>query len=239
MKVVTLALNPLEPETWTTHEVKDIRDFLINQFVKWPSTARIYHNQVSDDSDITPTCETEVNRLGELEGCFYVIVYPAEPATILYAVVALVVVAALVMKQPALPTIRNTQNQSPNNELSDRTNKPRPNARIPDIYGTVRSTPDLIALPYKIFINNQEVEYAYMCIGRGQYEVPELEIRDDTTRCVDIAGTSVEIYTPFTSPNSGDAPQLIIGSPINTRVLNTVRSNAVTGQVLRAPNDQI
>jgi len=238
MKVVTLALNPLEPETWTTHEVKDIRDFLIDKFIEWPETARIYHNQVSDDSDVTPTCETEVNRLGDLDGSFYVIIYPAGLPTILYAVIALVVVSALVMKKPALPTIRNTQNQSPNNELSERTNKPRPNARIPDIYGTVRSTPDLIALPYKIFINNQEVEYAYMCIGRGYYEVPELEVRDDTTRCVDIAGTSVEIYSAFTSPNSGDEPQLRIGSAIATPILNTVRFNAVTGQVLRAPNDQ-
>lgn len=239
MKIVTLAINPLDPETWTNHEVSDIRDFLMQQFEEWPSTARIYHKQVSSATDVTPSCETEIERLGELEGPFYVVVYPAEPITIIYAIVAIVVVAAVVMAaqaQPPTPTLRNTQNQSPNNELSERSNKPRPNARIPDIFGTVRSTPDLIAVPYKIFENNEEVEYSYMCIGRGEYEVSD--IRDDTTLAVDIAGTSVEIYAPFTSPNSGHSPQLRIGAAINTPVLNVIRSNAVNGQVMRPPNDQ-
>ena len=240
MKLVTLALNPLEPETWTTHEVSDIRDFLMEQFEEWPSTARIYHKQVSSATDVTPSTETEVERLASLNGPFYVVVYPAEPITIIYAIVAIVVVAAVVMAQqtPPTPTLRNTQNQSPNNELSERSNKPRPNARIPDIFGTVRSTPDLIAVPYKIFENNEEVEYSYMCVGRGFYDVPALEVRDDTTRAIDIAGTSVEVYSPMTSPNSGHVPQLRIGSPINTPVLNVIRSNSVNGQVLRAPNDQ-
>lgn len=240
MKIVTLALNPLEPETWTTHEVNDVREFLVEQFAEWPSTARIYNEHVSSATDVTPSSEAEVERLGNLEGPFYVVVFPAEPITIIYAIVAIVVVAAVVMaaQQPPMPTLRNTQSQSPNNELSERSNKPRPNARIPDIFGTVRSTPDLIAVPYKLFVNNEEVEYSYMCIGRGYYDVDELEVRDDTTRAIDIAGTSVEVYAPNTSPNSGHAPQLRIGSAINTPVLNVVRSNAVNGQVLRAPNDQ-
>lgn len=241
MKIVTLALNPLDPETWTNHEVADIRDFLMAEFAEWPSTARIYHKQVSSATDVTPSSEGEIERLGELEGPFYVVVYPAEPITIIYAIVAIVVVAAVVMAaqaQPPMPTLRNTQSQSPNNELSERSNKPRPNARIPDIFGTVRATPDLIAVPYKIFVNNEEVEYSYMCIGRGYYDVSDIEVRDDTTRVIDIAGTSVEIYSPFTSPNSGHAPQLQIGGAIETPVLNVVRSNAVNGQVLRAPNDQ-
>lgn len=240
MKIVTLALNPLDPETWTTHEVSDVREFLVEQFAEWPSTARIYNEHVSSATDVTPACEADIERLGELEGPFYVVVYPADPVTIIVAIVAVVVVAAVVMaaQQPPTPTLRNTQNQSPNNELSERSNKPRPMARIPDIFGTVRSTPDLIAVPYKIFENNEEVEYAYMCIGRGYYDVPTLEVRDDTTRAIDIAGTSVEIYAPFTSPNSGHAPQLRIGNAINTPVFNVVRSNAVNGQVLRAPNDQ-
>lgn len=240
MKIVTLALNPLDPETWTKHEVADIREFLMEQFSEWPQTARIYEKQVSSATDVTPSSEAEIERLGKLEGPFFVVVYPADPVTILVAIVAVVVVAAVVMaaQQPPTPTLRNTQQQSPNNELSERSNKPRPNARIPDIFGTVRSTPDLIAVPYKIFVNNEEVEYSYMCIGRGYYDVPSLEVRDDTTRVLDIAGTSVEVYSPLTSPNSGHAPQLRIGSAIETPVLNVIRSNAVNGQVLRAPNDQ-
>lgn len=238
MKLVTLAVNPLDPETWTTHEVSDIRDFLVEQFEEWPSTARIYNGTVSNANDVTPSNESEIERLGQLEGPFYVIVYPAEPITIIYAIIAIVVIAAVVMaaQQPPMPTLRNTQSQSPNNELSERSNKPRPMSRIPDIFGTVRSTPDLIAFPYKIFENNEEVEYSYMCIGRGEYEVSD--IRDDTTLASDISGTSVEIYSPFTSPNSGHSPQMRIGTPINTPVLTAKRSNSVNGQVLRAPDSQ-
>lgn len=242
MKTVILALNPMEPDTWATHEVEDVRDFLMGQFTEWPATARIYHEHVSSANDVTPSNEAEIDRLGTLEGTFYVIVYPADPVTIIIAVVAIVVVAAVVMAAQNIPTptLRNTQNQSANNELSERANKPRPLARIPDIFGTVRSTPDLISVPYKIFQDHEEVEYAYMCIGRGSYDVSD--VRDDTTLAADIAGTSVEVFapntSPNTSPNSGHAPQLRVGQAINTPLLDVVRSNAVNGQVLRAPNDQ-
>lgn len=238
MKSVILALNPMEPDTWATHEVEDVRDFLMGQFEVWPDTARIYHKQVSSHHDVTPSNEAEIETLGTLEGPFIVVVFPGEPITIIYAIVAIVVVAAVVMAARNIPnpTLRNTQNQSANNELSERANKPRPLARIPDIFGTVRSTPDLISVPYKIFQDHEEVEYAYMCIGRGSYDVSD--VRDDTTLAVDIPGTSVEVFAPNTSPNSGHAPQLRVGQAIDTPLLDVVRSNAVNGQVLRAPNDQ-
>ena len=238
MKTIVLALNPMEPDTWTTHDVEDVRDFLMSQFDVWPDTARIYHKQVSSHHDVTPSNEVEIEALGTLEGPFIVVVFPGEPITIIYAIVAIVVVAAVVMAAQNIPTptLRNTQNQSANNELSERSNKPRPLARIPDIFGTVRSTPDLISVPYKIFQDHEEVEYAYMCIGRGAYDVSD--VRDDTTLAADIAGTSVEVFSPNTSPNSGHAPQLRVGQAINTPLLDVVRSNAVNGQVLRAPNDQ-
>ena len=238
LKQVILARNPMEPDTWTHHEVKDVRDFLLGEFTEWPSTARIYHKQVSASADVTPSDEATIERLGELPGPFYVVVYPADPVTIVIAVVAVVVVAAVVLAaaKPPIPTLRNTQNQSPNNELSDRSNNPRPLARIPDIFGTVRSTPDLLAVPYKVFKDHEEVEYAYMCIGRGSYDVSD--VRDDNTLVIDIPGTSVEVYGPNTSPNSGHAPQLRIGTPINTPVRDVSRSNSVNGQVLRPPNDQ-
>lgn len=239
LKRVTLARNPLEPDTWTQHEVEDVRDFLLREFDEWPSSARIYHEHVSSATDVTPGDEHGIERLGELQGPFYVVVYPADPVTIIIAVVAVVVVAAVVLPalvKPPNPTLRNTQNQSPNNELSDRTNKPRPLSRIPDIFGTVRSTPDLLSVPYQVYSNHEEVEYTYMCIGRGTYDVGD--VRDDNTLVLDIPGTSVEVYGPNTSPNSGDAPQLRIGTAINKPVYDLARSNAVNGQVLRPPNDQ-
>lgn len=239
LKRVTLANNPMEPDTWTHHEVRDVRDFLMKEFAEWPSSARIYHQHVSSQDDVTPADDAGIERLGELPGPFYVVVYPADPVTIIIAVVAVVVVAAVVLPalvKPPNPTLRNTQTASPNNELSDRSNNPRPLARIPDIFGTVRSTPDLLAVPYKVYKDHEEVEHAYMCIGRGNYDVSD--IRDDNTLVVDIPGTSVEVYAPNTSPNSGSAPQLRIGTAINKPVYDVARSNAVNGQVLRPPNDQ-
>lgn len=235
MQQVILAHNPLEPDTWTTHDVEDVRDFLMEEFTEWPSTARIYHKYVSSATDVTPADERGIERLGELDGPFIVVVYAADPVTIIIAVVAVVAVAAVVLAMmPPTPTLRNTQNESPNNELSDRANQARPLARIPDIFGEVRSTPDLVAVPWKAFINHEEVEYAYMCIGRGQYYIGD--VRDDTTPVSDIAGTAVEVYAPFTSPNSGDDPQLRIGGPIGKAIQKITRSNAVNGQVLRPPN---
>ncbi len=239
LKTIILAENALDPSTWESFEAEDVRDFLMTKFDKFPDTARIYHKHVAENCDVTPSDEWGIKRLGELEGPFYVVVYPGDPVTIIVAVVAVVAVAAAVyLLRPSVPTpsLRNTQSESPNNELSDRQNRPRPNGRIPDIFGTVRSTPDLLAVPYKIFESHEEVEYAYMCIGRGEYDVPSAEVKDDTTLISDIAGASVEVFAPFTSPNSGDDPQLRIGTAISEPLYSAVRSNAVNGQVLRAPN---
>ena len=102
----------------------------------------------------------------------------------------------------------------------------RVNGRIPDIYGTVRSTPDLLCA-HRVFENHVEKEIAYMCIGRGAYEVSD--IRDGTTPVADIAGASVAVYGPYTSPNGGQ-PQQVIGNQINVPVLMTKRENAHTNQ---------
>lgn len=234
LKEIILAENALDPETWERFEHEDVRDFLMERFDKFPDTARIYHGRVSAECDVTPHDQGSIDRLGELEGPFFVVVYPGDPVTIIVAIVAVVAIAAVVLMQPPVPTLRNTQNQSPNNELSDRSNRSRPLARIPDIFGQVRSTPDFLAVPLKAFIDHQEVEYAYMCIGRGEHDIED--VKDDTTLISEIVGSAVEVYGPYTSPNSGDEPQLRIGDPIGKPVYSVSRSNAVNGQVLRPPN---
>lgn len=237
MNKVIIARNPLEASTWETFEdVEDIRDFIMEEFSEWPATARIYHEQVSEENDVTPSDENSIELLSKLEGTFFVVVYPGDPTTIIVSVLAIAAAAAAAFfLAPALPTLnRNVGSPSPNNELSNRTNQARPKGRIPDIFGTVNSIPDLIALPYKVFENNIEVEYAYMCVGKGEYSITE--IKDDKTLISSIEGAKAEVYAPFTSPNSGDAPQLSIGDPIDTPILNVQRSNAVNGQLLAAPN---
>ncbi len=234
---VTLVQDPLDEASWTNHDVPDLCDFLREQWKQFPDTGRIYHKQVSHESDVTPHDEKSIELLKTLPGPFYIVIYPGNPGVILAVQILIAVVAvALAPSVPDVPNAaaRNQSAASPNNELSDRTNRARINGRICDIFGTVRSTPDLLALPYKRFVNNREVEYAYMCIGRGYYEVSD--IRDGDTLASNIPGTSVEVYAPFTSPNSGDDPQLRIGNPIRTPVWNVRRNNSVNGQVLRPPN---
>lgn len=249
LKQVTLITNPLEPDTNERVEVEDVRDFLMSRYESFPATGRIYHGCVSLQTDVTPQDEKDIERLGELEGPFYVVIYPEGfvPALLIgfvFAAAAYLLMpsySAPVPQPPPALARSNQQASSPNNDLSDRANRARINGRIPDIYGTVRSTPDLIAAPYKIFENGREVEYAYMCVGRGQYTVSD--IRDGDTLVANIPGSSVMVYGPYTSPNSYDPldpentePEVTIGEQRIVPVLSAKRSNSVNGQVLRPPN---
>jgi hypothetical protein len=239
LKQVTIATNPFDSETWVKHEVENVPELLMCEFAEWPDSARIYHGNVSEANDVTPHNDAEVERLAAMPGPFYVVVYPEgmDPLTIGIILVVAIIAATVLAPEVEIPnsTVRNRQQSSANNELAERSNRARVMARIPDIVGTVRSTPDLIEVPYSLFIDNVEVEYAYMCIGRGEYTVND--IRDDTTPVSTIVGSSVAVFGPNTSPNYG-SPQLLIGAAINEPVLNVRRSSAVNGQVVSAPNGQ-
>ena len=230
---ITVIENTLDKSSWLEFECENICEFLMERYKEFPKNARIYHKNICETSDVTPHYEKDVDNLLSLNGDFYFIIYPGDFTTIAL-IVSLVVLAVVVLTTqiPKIPAIasRNGDQASPNNELSERTNKARVNGRIPDIYGQVRSTPDLIALPYKIYENNKEKEYCYMAIGRGEYLIDE--IRDENTLISQIDGSSVEVYAPMTSPNSGDSPILSIGTPINEPIKNVIRYSSVNGQVL-------
>lgn len=252
---VGIVTNPLDPSTWEDHETEDVRALLVERFPSWPSTARIYDMEGFGDwtraasvinlamlsrRDVTPPGEggpehdAAVDRLASLRGPVLVIVPPADPITAILAVVAIAIgIAAAFLFMPRIPT--NTQRpQSPNNSLSSRTNQPRLNGRVADIYGTVEATPDLLSVPYTVYQSNRQVEVSYMCLGRGSYDVSR--VRDGDTSIASISGSSAAIYAPFTSPNSGDAPQLQIGSAIGEPVLSVVKLNEVNGQTMKPTN---
>lgn len=239
MKTVLIATNPMEPETYQrVDNVESVMDFIMVNFPDWNCHDRVYLNTPSQATDITPVDYNTLQQFEEYEGVYIIIRgVGADIAVMIIVAVVVGVAVALLMPTPAVPTLRNTQSSSPNNELASRTNRPRPNARIPDPFGQVRSTFDLLALPYTIFINHQEVEHSFMSVGRGSYVIDSNEVRDDTTRINQILGSSVEFYAPYTSPNSPDAPQLTIGTPINIEVDTVFKSNSVNGQVARASND--
>ncbi|HBJ68333.1 host specificity factor TipJ family phage tail protein [Alcaligenes phenolicus] len=237
MIVVNIVRNVLEPESITRHETDDLIALLRAEFGDHaPEGARLYHEHVSEYTDVTPTSKEAEDALHDMPGPFYLVLEPQGPEVwIPLAIAAVVSVASMLLFRPQIPNTaqRNIASESPNNGLSARANRERVNGRIPDIYGTVRSTPDLLAVPYSVFENHVEKEIAYMCVGRGQFEIHD--VRDDTTPADEIAGMSVEVYGPNTSPNSG-VPQLRIGNAINTPVLAVKRSNSVNGQVLQPPN---
>ena len=238
-KKLVIAENTLDVDQWETFEVEDVLAFLKERFGDTlPAGARIYHEQVSEDNNVTPTDESGIEKLEKLEGTIYVMVFPEGPVLIILAVVVAVVAAAafLLLPKLATPTLRNVQQQSPNNALSERTNTPRINARIPDIFGTVRSTPDLIAFPYTRFISGVETEFSDLCIGRGQYAVTDA--RDGESLLQGIAGTTLAVYAPNTSANNpSDTPQETIGSFEREDIYTTKKVNAINGQTLKAPNN--
>jgi len=222
-----------------THHVSDFLAFLRAELgAHFPPGSRITNG--ASGQDVTPKTPEDIAALREMAGPFVVEVAPGEVgfwtalAVAVASSTASMILASIFAQEPPNSTARNVQQESPNNGLSERTNKVRVNGRVPDIYGQVRSTPDLLAPPYKIFENHVEKEVAYMCIGRGAYEIHDA--RDDTTQVTEIAGASVEVYAPFTSPNSGSAPQVRIGNAINLPVITAKRVNSVNGQVLQ-PQD--
>jgi hypothetical protein len=234
MNKITICDNVLSPESWQTYDCDDVREFLAARYPKMPDTAHIYHHYVADNCDVTPHDEASIELLGTLKGDFYLVILPEGIETILIIVAIAVAAISIGLSFLLRPKVKSDTATSSNNQLSDRTNKERIGERIPDIVGRVRSIPDLLSVPYHIFINNTEVEYSYMCIGRGEYTISD--VRDDLTPLHDINGSSIEVYKPFTSPNSGDQPQYRIGTAIATPVFNVQEINSVNGQVLLAPN---
>lgn len=132
----------------------------------------------------------------------------------------------------------NQQGQSPNNSLTDRNNKPRPYERTYDICGTVQSIPNDLMTAYKKYDSSGNIiEYGYYDVGRGPLDTPVSGITDGDTLLADISGSSAAVYAPYTSPNSGHAPQVQVGDPITEGLYITVVSNEVDGAELRAAND--
>lgn len=197
-------------------------------------SVRLYHGNLLDE--VTPKTPQDVDRVMRLHGRIYAVVKPMGLTPLDWVIIglsALVSVAvAFLMPMPAMPNSGN-QPPSPNNALAARTNKQRLGGRIPDIYGTVWSVPDLIAPTYSAYIDNREVEFSYMCVGRGRFNVTEA--LDDTTPINQVFGSSVYVYDPDDSLN--DTPDFLFGpamTPDEAALsrLAVKRYTSVNGQVM-------
>jgi len=239
LKKVIIVPDVYDRSTWSEADVEDVLAYIYQQFDVWPENAKIYHNHIAESCDITPNHPKRINaqieQIQKLDGTFYVVIEPAiEPFTIFMIITAILATyslyTVLTMPKPQAPVAGSS-----NNELAQRSNQARLNARIPDIFGRVRSYPDLIAQTYTIYKDGIEIEECLMCIGRGYFQI--LDMRDGDTDVANIAGTSVSVYDPFTP---------IIGTPIYqvgeafTELPKFVRTSAsINGQTIELPNKAV
>lgn len=241
--LVIVGHNILEPASWSHYEnVPNFGKFLLEEFApmyggQFPKTARIYHEQCDREHDVTPATPAAAEALRDLQGTVYVLVHPAEPVSSAILVNVAVTLGLLAIKfaiNSFFPDKKDRTHEirqgSPNNTLGDRLNTARLGERIPDIYGRVRSVPDLVQVPYITYENHRQVETSLMCVGTGQFAIPTL--LEGETNTLDIPEMSVRIYPPGQAPGGG-TPQLpLIGPDIDDPAFTVIPIRAVKGDVL-------
>jgi hypothetical protein len=242
---ITIVPNPLEPERVELHTAPGLIPWLVERYGHWPAAARLCHVWGALEVDVTPTTEVDAEALSDLPGPFIVREHPEGVAAIVVVgIVVLVAAVAAILLIPEVPNVRAPAQRaalggSPNNQLGKRSNKARVGERIPDIYGNVRSYPDLLMQPYSIYgADHREREIAYYCVGRGSHSMTA--VRDGNQLGGSIEGWSAEIYGPGTAPLGGipaHTPSATIGDPVLDDVHTVFRVEAVNGQQLRAWSD--
>ncbi|MDS7930681.1 host specificity factor TipJ family phage tail protein [Acinetobacter sp. V102_4] len=216
--------------------------WLTSKYEYMPEHIRIFytpsnmdHAEISFANEVTPKNAFDLKQLDFLPGTFIVIENPKWVAAIVSIVISIAIAFLMPTPSMAQTTQNINQSSSANNELSNRENKIRVNGRIADIYGAAWDTPDSIAVPYKVYENNIEVEHMVGCVGRGQYHIKGAY--DGETNIVDIAGASVEVFRPGVDIVSGE-PYFSIGTEITTPPLTVQHQTSVNGQVLRPADTQ-
>ncbi len=200
-------------------------------------TVHVYEGQPSEESEISHDAKAIVNAAADE---YTVLESPGDPVTLtnigtsLLVSVALTAVSRIFAPDPRMPSNVNRTSQSPNNQLGSRENQVRLLQRVEDIFGTVKAIPSLMMTTYTKYVGSRQVEYGYYCISRGYINVSD--VKDGETFISSITGSSAAVYWPFTSPNSGDLPKLLIGDPIIDNIVSVRRSVETDGFTLKAFN---
>lgn len=199
---------------------------------------RLYHNELTND--VTPKKPDDIDEVMKLNGRIYAVVRPMglDPFSWVLIGISILVSVAAAFMMPKMPEMNNSnQPSSPNNALAARTNRERLGGRVPDIFGTVYSVPDLIAVTYNVYVNSKEIEYSYYCIGRGRFNVQEAY--DDTTPISQVESASVLVFDP--DKNLTNTPTFTFGGALDIAGtalagLTAKKYSTVNGQTLIPSN---
>lgn len=212
------------------HEnIESVAQWILNTFNPGEAFS-VYCGEPCAENLIPNTAE-DLAAIGDGE---YVVIETPAGGAIAYAIIAVVVAVAVIAltPKPNLPKNVNRQQESPNNQLSSRSNQARPLQRIPDIKGEVLSVPDIIMPTYSIYSADTEIEHGFYCIGRKQYDVAS--VKDGDTPIELITGSGAGIYYPGNNPNNS-APDIQIGDEILRSVCTPYRINQINGVTM--PSD--
>lgn len=201
---------------------------------------RVYLGEIGDDTDVTD----DFDALKDEDAVYHIIegagsgALGAVSKVFSFILKPIAKLFGLNTAANANYTATNNQTTSPNNSLTDRSNKPRPYERSYDICGTVQTIPNDLMQTYKAFNSTGALlEYSYYDAGRGHLHIEADGVTEGDTLISDITGSSVAVYAPYTSPNNTTSPQLQISDVIDQKLYVTYSNGDVDGIVLKAPND--
>lgn len=146
--------------------------------------------------------------------------------------VAAVAVSYLAFSQ-LIPNLKQDQGEGPgsNNQLNSASNDYRPWGAVADIAGQIVSYPDFVQLSYYTYNSQNRKEFREIfVVGVGYYDEALIAstIKDGETLISDIGGSSVDIYSPGSTP-----PDLLnVRAVQSAEQIDLIAPDEVIGQVV-------
>ena len=148
--------NELDPTEFNEKEYECLLKDWMNIREEYPE-ARLYKDSICAQNDVTPKTKEEALQLLHADGDYFVLCHAGTPFEIFLVVVTVLSAALGVYTYMNMPEIPDQASGSGYNSLASRQNKHRTSERVPDIYGNVKSIPDLIAPLYRYYADNLQV----------------------------------------------------------------------------------